>query len=49
MNKPEYRRFTIIDDEQKEAFENLVANKNLSREDLILILSTVKLNQDIFS
>lgn len=49
MDKPEYRRFTIIDDEQKEVFENLVENKNLSREDLILILSTVKLNQDIFS
>lgn len=44
----EYRRFKIINDESKEAFESLVADKNLSREDLILILSTVELNRDIF-
>lgn len=44
----EYRRFKIINDESKETFESLVADKNLSREDLILILSTVELNRDIF-
>lgn len=44
----EYRRFKIVNDENKEAFESLVADKNLSREDLMLILSTVEINQDIF-
>ena len=41
----DYRRFKIINEQQKEAFENLVADKNLSREDLLLILTTVTLNK----
>lgn len=44
----EYRHFKIINDENKEAFESLVTDKNLSREDLILILSTIEINRDIF-
>jgi len=44
----EYRRFKIINAKKQEAFESLVADKSLSREDLILILSTVELNRDIF-
>ncbi len=42
----EYRRFVIIDETQKEAFENLVADKNLNRDDLILILSTIDFKHD---
>jgi len=41
----DYRRFKIINEQQKEAFENLVADKNLNREDLLLILTTVTLNK----
>ena len=41
----DYRRFKIINEQQKEAFETLVADKNLSREDLLLILTTVTLNK----
>lgn len=42
----EYRRFKIINESQKQAFEELVAEKEISREDLILILTTVSLNQE---
>ncbi len=45
MENTDYRRFKIINEQQKEAFENLVADKNLSREDLLLILTTVTLNK----
>ena len=41
----DYRRFKIINEQQKEAFESLVTDKNLSREDLLLILTTVTLNK----
>ena len=44
----DYRRFKIINEQQKEAFETLVADKNLSREDLLLILTTVTLNYDTY-
>lgn len=43
-----YRRFKFKDNKLKEAFESLVANKNLSREDLTLILNAVELNRDIY-
>lgn len=42
----EYRRFKIINESQKQAFEELVAKKEISREDLMLILTTVSLNQE---
>lgn len=41
----EYRRFKIINESQKQAFEELVAEKEISREDLLLILTTVTLNK----
>ena len=41
----DYRRFKIINEQQKEAFESLVTDKNLSREDLLLILTTVTVNK----
>lgn len=43
----EYRRFKIINESQKQAFEELVAEKEISREDLMLILTTVSLNDDL--
>ena len=42
----EYRRFKIINEQQKQEFEKLVAEKNISRKDLMLILTTVSLNQE---
>jgi len=41
-----YRRFELItaDKKQEEAFRTLVEQKNLTREDLMLILKTVKIN-----
>lgn len=42
----EYRRFKIINESQKQEFEELVAEKEISREDLMLILTTVSLNQE---
>lgn len=42
----EYRRFKIINESQKQVFEELVAEKEISREDLMLILTTVSLNQE---
>jgi len=44
----DYRRFKVVNEQQKEALENLVADKNLSREDLLLILTTVTLNYDTY-
>lgn len=39
----------ITDDERKrDKFRKLVASKNLSREDLVLILTSISLNYDIF-
>lgn len=45
----EFRRFQYITDDQskKDRFDALAEAKNLSREDLILILTTIKLNLDI--
>lgn len=43
----EYRRFKIINESQKQAFEELVAENEISREDLMLILTTVSLNDDL--
>ena len=42
----DYRRFDLITDSVKqiEAFEKMCKEKGLSREHLVLILSTVKLN-----
>lgn len=42
-NKKEYRRFELIDKEKEQALLALIKQKGLSREDLILILSTLKL------
>lgn len=44
MNKPLWRRFKLTgDDRQKEAFLALVKRKGLTREDLMLILKSVKI------
>lgn len=43
-----YRRFNVKgDDKQLKSFENMIAEKQLSREDLKLILQTIELNPDI--
>lgn len=46
--KPDFRRFTRIGTRKDlDKLRYLVEEKNLSREDLILILKTIKLNPDI--
>lgn len=46
MNEPIFRRFKLLcEGEQKKAFLALVKRKGLTREDLILILRSVKLDQ----
>ena len=40
------RRFALIDKEKEKAFLTLVKQKGLTRENVILILSTVKLKSD---
>lgn len=48
MTKQEYRRFIVIgSEEQENKLEILVKKKRLSREDIILILQSLKLNPDI--
>ena len=43
-----YRRFIVKgDDKQLKSFENMIVEKQLSREDLKLILQTIKLNPDV--
>ncbi|MCX8167305.1 MAG: hypothetical protein N3E37_05655 [Candidatus Micrarchaeota archaeon] len=44
------RRFRYITDDEtkRDKFNELVDSKNLSREDLMLILTTIDLNFDIF-
>ena len=42
------RRFEIISKENKDKFNSLVKEKNLSKEDLMLILSTIRLNEGIY-
>lgn len=46
----EMRRFKYITDDEtkRDKFNELVDSKNLSREDLMLILTTIDLNFDIF-
>ncbi len=46
MDKPIWRRFALIDKSKEKAFLTLVKQKGLTREDVILILSTVKLKSD---
>ncbi len=41
------RRFKLINEKNKDKLLALIEEKNLSREDLILILSSISLNQDI--
>lgn len=47
----ESRRFEMLteDESQRSRFVDLIIEKQISREDLILILSTVRLNPSIFS
>lgn len=44
------RRFRYITDDEtkRDKFKELLDSKNLSREDLMLILTTIDLNFDIF-
>ena len=41
------RRFQVINEKNKDKLLTLIEKKNLSREDLVLILSSISLNQDI--
>ena len=43
-----FRRFEVKDEKNLDRFKVLVNEKNLSREDLILILETVSLKEDTF-
>lgn len=48
MTNQEYRRFILVgDEEQEKKLDILVKKKRLSREDIILILRSLKLNPDI--
>lgn len=48
MANQEYRRFILIgNEEQENKLEILIKKKRLSREDIILILQSLKLNPDI--
>lgn len=42
MSKNELRRFEIINSKNKDKFLELISNKKLTREDLLLILNTIK-------
>lgn len=47
MSEPIFRRLKLIGEkEQKKAFLALLKQKGLTRKDLILILCSVKFNQD---
>lgn len=43
-----FRRFEVKDEKNLDKFKDLVNEKNLSREDLILILETISLREDTF-
>ncbi len=45
--KGEWRRFKPKDSKNLDRLQSLIEKKNLSREDLILILSTIELNQNV--
>ena len=42
-----FRRFTVLNDDMKEALVELIFKKGLHREDLQLILETIELNSNI--
>ncbi len=44
----EWRRFEIIDKKNEDKLLKLLDDKNLSREDLLLILNTIKIRDGIF-
>lgn len=44
----EFRRFKIKNEPTRERLESLIEEKDLSREDLILILSAIEINQEAF-
>ena len=48
MNEELFRRFEVKNEKNLDKFKVLVDEKNLSREDLILILKTVSLKEDTF-
>lgn len=48
MDKELFRRFEVKDKKNLDKLKKLVDEKNLSREDLILILRTVSLREDTF-
>ena len=43
----EFRRFVLIDAKKLDKLKTLMREKNLSRDDLILILQTISLNPHI--
>lgn len=43
-----FRRFEVKDEKNLDKFKDLVDEKNLSREDLILIMETISLKEDTF-
>lgn len=42
-----FRRFHVKEPEKTEALQRLIAEKNLSKDDLILILSTIELDSEV--
>ena len=44
----EWRRFEIINEENRNALEDMLKRKNISREDLMLILSTLKIREQVY-
>lgn len=50
MKDMEFRRFKLLtdDEKQKERFLSLCEDKNLSREDLILILTSICISPQLY-
>lgn len=48
MSERLYRRFILINSQNEEKLWSLVKEKSLTREDIMLILSTLSLRKDIF-
>ena len=44
--KMTWRRFVLLDKEKEQALLQLIKQKDLSREDLMLILQTIRVNEN---
>lgn len=47
MQEQIYRRFELINPKFEQGFLDLCNTKNITRDDLLLILQTIKINPDI--